>query len=733
MKVANVRIEHQVFSLDTPFSYEIPKNKIVVAGVRVSVPFNNTALVGYVMSVEDLSITKEEYEEKNGYPIKEIIDVIDEKPLLNDELLEVAKYMAHTTVSSLISCLQTMLPPSLKPNSSKHIKMKTAKFVRVISSFSNIKITPKQEECFYFLEPYGDEGYKKSELPFGDGIIKALVQKGLVEVFEKEVYRNPYQEIVPLLEKEIVLSNEQEKAINEIINSSDKTFLLEGVTGSGKTEVYIRLTQYYLTQNKKVLILVPEISLTPQMVRRFKERVGDCIAVFHSGLSNGEKYDEYRRILRDEVSVVIGARSAIFAPLTNIGIIILDEEHSDAYKQDSMPRYHARDIALFRAKQNNAKVVLGSATPSLETKARAGKNVYHQLYLKNRISLHGLPSVEIIDMLKEIKTGNYSIFSKRLVEKINDCLESNEQVLLLLNKRGYAHNLTCKSCGYTFKCPHCDVPLTYHKKDNTLKCHYCGLSMPKSSYCPECGSTYLRSSGFGTQKVEEEINKLFPSARVIRMDYDSATITKKYQSILDDFGEGKYDILLGTQMIAKGLDFENITLVGVLNADIGLSIDYRASERTFDLLAQVVGRSGRSSKKGFGIIQTNNIDHYAIRYAARQDYEGFYKQEMQYRLLRKYPPYRYITSLMLSSKNREALEKKAYEIKNDLLSYKLMDLVVLGPAEPYLAKLNDQYRLRLLLKYKNTEVVLKILHQIKEKMRGNSKVNLTIDVNPLED
>jgi len=733
MKIANVRVEHQVFSLDTPFSYEIPENLNVVAGVRVSIPLNSTTLVGYVTSVEELNITKEEYEKVNGFEIKSIIDVIDEKPLLNEELLDVANYMAHNTVSSLISCLQTMLPPSLKPNSSKHVSMKTAKFVKVVDSFTNVKITAKQEECYYFLKPYDNEGYKKSELPFGEGIVKALVQKGLVEVFDKEVYRNPYQEIVPLLEKNIELTKQQEDVIDEILNSNDLVYLLEGVTGSGKTEVYIRLTQHYLKQNKKVLFLVPEISLTPQMVRRFKERVGDCIAVFHSGLSNGEKYDEYRRILRDEVDVVIGARSAIFAPLTNIGIIIIDEEHSDAYKQDSMPRYHARDIAIYRAKQNNAKVVLGSATPSLESKARAGKNVYHQLYLKNRISTHGLPNVEIVDMLQEIRKGNYSIFSSSLTEKIKHCLANQEQVLLLLNKRGYAHNLTCKSCGYTFKCPHCDVPLTYHKNDNTLKCHYCGLSMPKSSNCPECNSSYLRSSGFGTQKVEEEINKLFPNARTIRMDYDSATVTKKYQSILDDFGEGKYDILLGTQMIAKGLDFENITLVGVLNADIGLSVDYRASERTFDLLAQVVGRSGRSAKKGFGIIQTNNIDHYAIKYAAKQDYEGFYKEEMQYRLLRKYPPYRYITSLMLSSKNREYLEKQAYEIKNKLLDKKLLDLVVLGPAEPYLAKLNDQYRLRLILKYKDSEKVINILHEIKEMMRGIPRINLTIDVNPLDD
>lgn len=733
MKIANVRIEHQVFSLDTPFSYEVPNNLKVVAGVRVGVPFNNTTLVGYVMDVKDENITKEEFELQNGFPIKEINEVIDEQPLLNDELIEVAKYMAHSTVSSLISCLQTMLPPSLKPNSSNHVKMKMAKFVRVIDSLTNEKVTPKQEECFYFIKPYGDEGYKKSELPFGDTIIKALAKKGIIEIFDKEVYRNPYQEIVPMLEKEITLSFEQDKAINEIKNSNDQVFLLEGVTGSGKTEVYIQLTKYYLSQNKNVLMLVPEISLTPQMVRRFKERVGDCIAVFHSGLTNGEKYDEYRRILRGEVSVVIGARSAIFAPLKNIGLFILDEEHSDAYKQDSMPRYHARDIALFRAKQNNAKVILGSATPSLETKARAGKNVYHQLYLKNRISSHGLPQVEIIDMLKEAKQGNYSIFSKRLKEKINDCLENNEQILLLLNKRGYAHNQTCKSCGYTFKCPHCDVPLTYHKEDNTLKCHYCGVSQPKVNSCPNCGSTYIRSTGFGTQKVEEEINKYFPSARVVRMDYDSATITKKYQTILDDFGEGKYDILLGTQMIAKGLDFENITLVGVLNADIGLSVDYRAGERTFDLLAQVVGRSGRSSKKGYGIIQTNNIDHYAIKYAAKQDYEGFYKQEMQYRLLRKYPPYRYITSLLLSSKNREVLEKKTYEIKMMLESEKINDFIVLGPAEPYLYKLNDQYRLRLLLKYKDYKTVTNILHKVKEKMRGTSNVNLTIDVNPLED
>lgn len=729
MKIAKVIIEHPVTSLDIPFDYYIPPHLNVMEGIRVLVEFNHSIITGYVEEVVTMSETLDEYEEKVGFEINPVLNCLDTLPLFTKELQDLAHHLAKVTVSPLISCYQVMLPPSLKPTSSEKVGIKTVKTIKVINE-SKEELTNKQKEALeYFI---ANPNLLKKDSLYSDSIIKTLIQKNRIILEDLEVYRNPLDKDYPMVEGPR-LTAEQKAVIDEFENTSKKTYLLEGVTGSGKTEVYIHLTKLCLSKNKDVIILVPEISLTPQMVKRFKERLDVGVAVFHSGLTAGQKYDEYRRIARGEVRVVIGARSAIFAPLKNLGLIIVDEEHSESYKQDSTPRYHVLDAALFRVYYHNAKMLLGSATPSLESKTRALKGIYHQLYLLNRINNMPLPPVEIVNMLNEVKKRNY-IFSSRLQEEIKNCLINKKQVILLLNRRGYASSLTCQSCGHTFSCPNCEIPLHYHEADQKLKCHYCGYEEIVPSICPNCGSKYIRKNGMGTQRVEEEIKRLFPTARTIRMDYDSVKKEKGYEKILDAFGKHEYDILLGTQMIAKGLDFKDVTLVGVLNADVGLyQLDFRSGERTFQLLTQVVGRSGRGEDEGKAIIQTFNPTNYAIKFAAKHDFVNFYKQEMEYRKLRKYPPYRYLVSLTFLGRNLDEIEVCAQYIKKVIKSYNYDDFVVLGPAQPYIPKIMNKYRMRIMVKYKDKEKMYEILSELKDIMQDYKKIEMHVDTSPYQE
>ena len=510
--------------------------------------------------------------------------------------------------------------------------------------------------------------------------------------------------------------------------------MLQGVTGSGKTEVYIRLAQTYLKQGKNVLILVPEISLTPQMVERFRSRLDYPIAIFHSGISQGERYDEYRRIARGEVRIVIGARSAIFTPLENIGLIVIDEEHSESYKQDNAPCYHVREVALHRAQTQHAKVVLGSATPSLESKARAMKGVYQLVSLRHRVNDYPLATAHIVDLEKEMRQGNRGLLSKELSSAITATLERHEQIVLLLNKRGYAPSVMCPKCHHIFKCPECDVPLKYHRDTNTLECHYCNHSEPYPSVCPECGNKFLRNVGYGTQRIEEYLQTQFPKARIARMDLDAVKQAKGYQGILEGMANHDYDILLGTQMIAKGLDFPNITLVGVLNADVGLfNGNFRANEVVFQLLTQVLGRAGRGEKPGQAFIQTFNPNHFVIKLAADQDYENFYKQEMGYRHQQKYPPYRYFALIMLNGHNLNEIEKQALQVKDYILKNSGPETRVLGPTLPYIAKYQHLNRMRLIYWFKDRDNALRVLNEVKKLYSDNSKVKLTFDVDPYSD
>ena len=729
MKIAKVIIEHPVASLDTPFDYYIPNSVKVLVGTRVEVEFNNQIIVGYVEKIEPIKETLDEYIDLVGYEVRPILRCLDNEEILTKELQELAHYIATITVSPLISCYQVMLPPSLKPTSSEKVGIKTFKAIRVIDE-SIDDLTQKQIDALcYFID---NPNVLKKDSSVSDSLIKTLVSRGKIELYDKEVYRNPLDQEYPLV-KGPKLTSDQERVINEFEKSNDSIYLLEGVTGSGKTEIYITLVEKCLKRKQEAIVLVPEISLTPQMVKRFKERLGKDIAVFHSGLTPGQKYDEYRRVARGEVKVVIGARSAIFAPFKNLGLIVIDEEHSESYKQDNSPSYHVLDVASFRIKYNNAKMLLGSATPSLESTTRAIKGIYHPLYITNRINKMELPNVEIVNMLDEAKKRNF-IFSAKLQKYINETLEKNKQIILLLNRRGYASSMSCRSCGYTFSCPNCEVPLNYHTADNKLKCHYCGYEEDLLDRCPNCGGKYIRKNGMGTQRVEDEIKSLFPTARVIRMDHDSVKKEKGYNRILEAFGNHEYDILLGTQMIAKGLDFKDVTLVGVLNADIGLyQTDFRSGERTFQLLTQVVGRSGRGDELGNAIIQTFNPDNYAIKLASKHNYRAFYSQEMAYRKKGLYPPYRYLVSLTFLAKSIDDAEVCAENIKSYILANKKEAINILGPVQPYIPKVNNKYRLRIMIKYKDKELMYELLKDLKDMMLNYRKVEMHVDTSPYQD
>ncbi|GIN57561.1 primosomal protein N' [Lederbergia ruris] len=599
-----------------------------------------------------------------------------------------------------------------------------------------------QRKLILFLLKHLKENFTTQQLIEFSGTsstaIQAFVKKGILQKSQDEVYRDPFahkefERTLPL-----ALTEEQKKAITPVLSRIEaneyQTFLLYGVTGSGKTEIYLQSIQKVLEKGKEAIVLVPEISLTPQMVDRFKGRFGDDVAVLHSGLSLGEKYDEWRKIQRKEAKVVVGARSAIFAPLENIGIIIIDEEHETSYKQEEQPRYHARDVAIKRAKHHHCPVILGSATPSLESFARAQKGVYHLLTLSKRMNDMALPAVSIVDMREEMRSGNRSVFSVELFEKIKDRLEKQEQTILFLNRRGHSSFLLCRDCGYVMQCPHCDISLTFHRFSNEMKCHYCGFTTGVPDKCPECMSQHIRYFGTGTQKVEEELNKVLPEARIIRMDVDTTSRKGAHEKLLDQFKSGRADILLGTQMIAKGLDFPNITLVGVLSADTMLHLpDFRAAEKTFQLLTQVSGRAGRHELTGEVVIQTYTPEHYSVELAGQQNYDQFYQREMILRKMGSYPPFFYLSLVTVSHEDLmeviSATEKMAKFIHANLSE----QAVILGPAASPIPRINDRYRYQCLIKYKHEPKLISTLKKLLEHYQqqyNKEGLTISIDVNP---
>ena len=718
--VAQILVELKAKNINQTFTYLIPNHLIdkIKIGIRVIVPFGHQKLEGFVIDIID--------NYNSDYKLKEIISCVDETPILNKEMLELGNYISKKTLCNLISAYQTMLPAALKAKKGFYVNKKYVTYLNLIDKDYKAK-NDKQKNIIELLN--NSLVLKSEATKISLSGVNTLIKNGVIEEIKKEQYRLD-EEVIKESNK-VKLTSNQEKVVNEVTQNLNtfKPFLLHGVTGSGKTEVYMNIIDNVLKNKKEAIVLVPEISLTPQMVNVFKNRFGKSIAILHSRLSDGEKYDEWRKIEKKEVSIVIGARSAIFAPLTNIGIIIVDEEHTDTYKQENNPKYNAIDIAIKRAKTHNCPVLLGSATPSIESYTRAKQGIYKLLELPNRIN-NQMPEVKLIDMALELKKGN-KVFSQELKDDINDRLKKNEQIIILLNRRGYSTTISCKNCGETIKCPNCDIPLTYHKNGNKMNCHYCNYTTYKPKECPSCKSEDINSYGIGTEKLQEEIENMFPNAKTIRMDIDTTSRKGSLERIVTSFREKKYNILIGTQMISKGLDFEDVTLVGVINGDASLNIpDYRSAERTYDLLNQVAGRSGRSSKKGKVIIQGFNINHYSIVTASSNDYEGFYKKEMDIRKKLGYPPYYNLCVIKIICKNDIICIEEANKIKKYLDRRLNRTNIILGPSFSNIPKLNNNYYMQIIIKFKNTKEIIEKLNFILNKYNSKKNIKIDIDINP---
>ena len=794
MTIAKIIVDVPLMQTDQPYSYKVPEEfaGMLEVGMRVHVPFGkaNRLIQGIVLGMEqenDAEVAEDD--------LKEIAEVLDFSPVLTEEQLWLAEELRKSVFSYKISILKAMLPGFLNSSYDKILypleglnqkdrdrlfgsqeslafssldlekqaemmrltrkgllkleyqavdqkKVKTQSWVQVnLDKLEKLEISNRAKKKLELREyllahletvPLADllKHYSREQINF-------FVEHGAITMVQKEVQRSAaYFEGIES-NQALELNPEQKEACEAVVGAIGKKhppFLLQGITGSGKTEVYLQIIQGALDMGKTAIVLVPEISLTPQMTERFIARFGEQVAILHSGLSNGEKYDEWRKVERGDAQVVVGARSAIFAPLKDLGVIIIDEEHEASYKQDSNPRYHARDVAILRAQYNRAALVLGSATPSLESRARAGKGVYQHLRLTKRANpLASVPEVQLIDFRDYIGQNETSNFTPPLIEAIQDRLAKKEQVVLMLNRRGYSSFVMCRECGTVDTCPNCDISLTLHMDTKTMNCHYCGFSKEIPHVCPNCQSRSIRYYGTGTQKAYDELTELFPEARILRMDVDTTRKKGSHQTLLDQFGKGEADILLGTQMIAKGLDFPNVTLVGVLNADTALNLpDFRSSERTFQLLTQVAGRAGRAEKAGQVLIQSYNPNHYAIRFAKDQDYEGFYAYEMGIRRQLGYPPYYFTIGITLSHKKEEGVLKRAYQVMEILRSGLSDASIILGPTPKPIARTHNLYHYQILIKYRLEDELASTLNQVLAltQERENSELRLSIDHEP---
>lgn len=721
---ANVIIEYGVKSLNKTFIYKVPdalKDKISV-GMKVYVPFGKTEVFGFVVDLKNNNDTE--------YDAKEIIRIDNEELVLNKELMDVGTYLSSITLCTLITAYQTMLPSSLKIKKQEHSYDLYDEYLVLTDKLKAMEYICKYPRRIAQIKTINNilEVGKLNKKEVSSEIVKALEDNNIVSIEKVSKYRINKDNNEAIKK---TLTKEQESVYRSVLFNKHDTYLLYGVTGSGKTEVYIKWIEKCISEGKTAIMLVPEIGLTTQIAKRFYEAFGSDVAIFHSSLSEGEKYDEYLKILRGEVHVVVGTRSAVFVPLKNLGIIIIDEEDSSSYKQDNNPRYHARDIAIYRGKYNNIPVILGSATPTLESKARADKGVYKLLRLSSRVGNAKLPLIHAVDMEPEMKKRNM-IFSEFLQNKIKEKLAKGEQIILLLNRRGFSTYITCSNCGFIYKCPSCDITLTYHKSTNNLICHYCGYQKKRDEMCPECHEASLNYYGLGTEKLEEKIKEFYPTARVVRMDQDTTRNKGMHERIISDFKDYKYDILLGTQMISKGLDFPKVTLVGVINADASLNIpDYRSSEVTYSLLSQVSGRAGRSNMPGEVVIQTFNPDHYVIECVKENNYDKFYLQEMQFRKNLKYPPYYYLVSIKVIGKNYEEIITNAKKAKKYLDDNLNKDTIILGPTTASVFKFNNEYRMQIIIKYKYDDKLMDVLKDLDNIFINNKECYLEIDFNPL--
>lgn len=750
--IAEIIINSNVKNLNKTFDYIVPADladKIAI-GSRALVPFGNKKELeeGFVVGLKETS----EYMPK----LKKIAK-LDDKLYLSQEKIDLAKEMAHKYFCNMSDCIKLMLPPGTTTKvMSNRINDKMQNFVylakdaeEIEQDIENKKIkSDKQIRALKFLIDNSNNEILSTDLQmFADvtnSVLKTLEKNGYIEILEREVERNPFIHKVVEKTKNLELNYEQQKAFEQINASLQfneyEEFLLFGVTGSGKTEIYIQLIEESLKLGKDSIMLVPEISLTPQTVNRFLSRFGEeKIAVLHSKLSEGERYDQWKKIERGDAKIVIGARSAIFAPVQKLGLIIIDEEHDASYKSEMSPRYNAKEIASYLGEKYNVPIVLGSATPDMNTYYKALNNEVRLIELTKRANNSDLPEVEIVDLRTELASGNKTMISSKLHDAIEENLKNKKQTILFLNRRGFATFIMCRDCGYTAKCKNCDITLTYHLKQNKLKCHYCGYETTALTTCPECGSKNIRYFGTGTQKLEEQIKKLFPEASTIRMDVDTVTKKNSHEDILNSFKNDGIDILIGTQMVVKGHDFPNVTLVGVIAADSSLNIDdYRAHERTFQTLTQVEGRAGRGKEKGRVIVQTYNPDTFCIQYAQKQDYKLFYDTEIHLRKQLRYPPFCDIISIGISSKSNKELEIIANNIYKDLkekIKTEKLQILLYKPVPAPIDKIKNRFRWRIIVKCKIDDKLINAISSTVESMNKQNKnskndTRIVVDVNP---
>ena len=662
----------------------------VAAGTRVAVPFGRSAATGFVMRVKERSDVPAE-------KLRKIFRAEEDFPALTEECLALARSLAARYRVPMALVLRLFLPAEMRTGK---VGETFRTFARPVSDMPPAKNAPQQAACLAYLKEHGETDAAQLRKLFGQAV-NALVKKGAVSLEKRRILRDPYRGVAGERTAR-TLTPAQRRAVARIGETDKTVVLLHGVTGSGKTEIYLTLIAEALARGQTAIFLVPEISLTPQMLSQLRARFGSAAAILHSGLSAGERFDEWHRLREGSARIAVGARSAVFAPVENVGAIVIDEEHDGSYSSESAPRYNTFDVALLRAKYNGCKLVLGSATPSVETYRRAMAGEFELIALPDRINARPLPDVRIVDMRREIGRGNASPFSSSLRERLEACLREGQQAILFLNRRGYAQTVMCRDCGYVAKCEHCDVSLTYHSEENCLKCHYCGTRYRMLSACPACGGTHIYYTGTGTQRVVGELKKLYPRARILRMDNDTTGGKEGHYRILKKFADREADILVGTQMVAKGHDFPLVTLVGILDADMSLHFpDYRSGERTFQLVTQVAGRSGRAEQKGEVVLQTYDPENYILRFAAAYDYEGFYRHEIAIREAAMFPPFSKVVRVMVASeKDADALEalREVYADLQKLYDAHPDDFLFFNRMHAPIKRIQGKYRYQVLMR-----------------------------------
>jgi primosomal protein N' (replication factor Y) len=724
------------------FTYRLTTEQSVHAklGARIMVPFGRKMRTGYIVAIHDELPANINLDEAD---IKDAERLVDEIPVCTPEILQLAKWVAEYYASPLGEVIKATLPPGINPRPqtarNSVVKAKLRRFVKA-TDLQPVKVTEAQQRVLNTLREHGSMALQTliKEAAAGAATVSSLEKKGLVEIFDEAVRRDPLAHAADMPLEEFTLTTAQSEVLENIREQSDTetygAFLLHGVTGSGKTEIYIRAMHAVLARGRSAMMLVPEIALTPVFSRRLRSHFGDRVAIFHSSLQRGERFDEWTRVKNGDARVVIGTRSAVFAPVQNLGLIVVDEEHESTYRQQESPYYNARDTAIVRAQKESATVVLGSATPSLESfhNARAGK--YRLLTLPERIAARPMATARIIDMRNVfVRHGKPKVFSDELLEAIQQTHQRGEQSIILLNRRGYSSFILCRSCGETIQCPNCDVTLTYHRSERIIICHYCNHRKPVPKVCPSCGKKYIYYVGEGTEQLEEMLTQLFPALRVARIDRDTTARRSVFEQSLSDFSAGKIDTLVGTQMLAKGHDFPNVTLVGVVSVDAGLALpDFRSAERTFQLITQVAGRAGRGDRPGKVLIQTYHPYHYALRHACAQDYEGFYSEEIQYRRNHSYPPFVALGSLLVHGPDLTRVRNDSLELRKQLdAANEGRNCRILGPAPAPLSRLKGEHRFQLLLKSRSRRHLREVADAALKSASQNGvnlrSVNLEID------